>query len=235
MLPGKLQLVRLERGLTLRQAAKITGVTKETLSDLERGLRQPHPPTLYKIARGYGIPVRDLLQEEELIFSGEGKPPASEDRGGDPGSLPPLEVPEHLRWALEGSAPEEMEAWARDADTEDLWYLKATLDERARELHARGAKEERWAVHGRRSVIFWELRRRTPQPVAKITRFAPDENGRQRRPLVQWFVPEGKRDEQRARIEARLGTADYDEEEGEAEDVAQGAESLESIYAGTAG
>jgi transcriptional regulator with XRE-family HTH domain len=74
LVPGKLRLARIERGFTLRQAAKLTGVTKETLSDLERGLRQPHPPTLFKIAQGYGIPVKDLL-EEPVLVSGKDEAP----------------------------------------------------------------------------------------------------------------------------------------------------------------
>jgi transcriptional regulator with XRE-family HTH domain len=65
LLPGRLRLARAERGLTLRQAAKLTGVAKETLSDLERGRRSPHTPTLYKIAQGYEIPVRELLWIDE--------------------------------------------------------------------------------------------------------------------------------------------------------------------------
>jgi transcriptional regulator with XRE-family HTH domain len=56
-------VLRAERGLTLREAAALTGVTKETLSDLERGLRHPQDPTLAKIARGYGIPFEELLEE----------------------------------------------------------------------------------------------------------------------------------------------------------------------------
>jgi transcriptional regulator with XRE-family HTH domain len=66
LLPRKLLMARLERGLTLRGAAEQTGVSKETISELERGLRKPHPPTLYKIAQGYGIHVSDLLQEDQL-------------------------------------------------------------------------------------------------------------------------------------------------------------------------
>ncbi len=60
-LAARLRRVRLERGLTLRQAAEQTGVTKETLSDLERARRQPHPPTLRRIAQGYSVEIRDLL------------------------------------------------------------------------------------------------------------------------------------------------------------------------------
>ncbi len=62
LLPERLRMARMERGLSLRKAAKLTGVTKETLSELERGLRSPHPPTLFKIAQGYGLRVQDLLE-----------------------------------------------------------------------------------------------------------------------------------------------------------------------------
>jgi|SRR5215212_9876501 len=59
-LKDKLSLIRAERGLTLRKAAKLTGVSKETLNDLERGRRKPHLHTLHKIARGYGVAVETL-------------------------------------------------------------------------------------------------------------------------------------------------------------------------------
>jgi transcriptional regulator with XRE-family HTH domain len=59
----KLLMARLERGLTLRGAAKLTGVSKETISELERGMRKPHPPTLYKLAQGYEAKVSDFLEE----------------------------------------------------------------------------------------------------------------------------------------------------------------------------
>jgi transcriptional regulator with XRE-family HTH domain len=62
-LAHKVRVLRAERGLTLREAASLTGVAKETISDIERGLRHPHDPTLAKIARGYGVPVEELLEE----------------------------------------------------------------------------------------------------------------------------------------------------------------------------
>jgi transcriptional regulator with XRE-family HTH domain len=62
----RLRVLRAERGLTLREAASLTGVAKETISDIERGLRHPHDPTLAKIAKGYGVPVGDLLEEPAL-------------------------------------------------------------------------------------------------------------------------------------------------------------------------
>src|SRR5829696_3835821 len=59
----KLRVLRAERGLTLREAASRAGVAKETISDIERGLRHPHDVTLSKLARGYEVSVVDLLEE----------------------------------------------------------------------------------------------------------------------------------------------------------------------------
>ena len=80
-LSRRLRVLRAERGLTLREAASRTGVAKETISDIERGLRHPHDPTLAKIAKGYGVPVQDLLEEPEFSLAGkaEAPPPGPED------------------------------------------------------------------------------------------------------------------------------------------------------------
>ena len=73
-LPTRLRVLRAERGLTLRDAEHQTGVDKDTLSKIERGVRHPHDVTLAKIAKGYGVPVEDLLEEPALA----GKVEASE-------------------------------------------------------------------------------------------------------------------------------------------------------------
>src|SRR5215204_740265 len=62
-LPTRLRVLRAERGLTLRDAEHQTGVDKDTLSKIERGQRHPHDVTLAKIAKGYDVPVEDLLEE----------------------------------------------------------------------------------------------------------------------------------------------------------------------------
>jgi transcriptional regulator with XRE-family HTH domain len=69
----KLRVLRAERGLTLRDAASRTGVAKETISDIERGIRHPHDVTVAKLAEGYGVPIGDLL--EELVPAGKDKAP----------------------------------------------------------------------------------------------------------------------------------------------------------------
>ena len=67
MAPGpiavKLRVLREERGLTQEQAAKLTQVTPETLRALESGKRPPYMPTVTKLARGYGVPVEELVED----------------------------------------------------------------------------------------------------------------------------------------------------------------------------
>lgn len=60
----KLRVLRAERGLTLREAAALTGVAKETISDIERGHRRPRDITLGRIAAAYDANVGDLLEEQ---------------------------------------------------------------------------------------------------------------------------------------------------------------------------
>jgi transcriptional regulator with XRE-family HTH domain len=67
-LARKLRVLRVERGLTLREAEKLTGVDKDTLSKIERGLRHPYDVTLSKLAKGYGVPVEELLEERRSLY-----------------------------------------------------------------------------------------------------------------------------------------------------------------------
>ena len=60
----KLQVLREERGLTHKEAAELANVTPQTLIDLERGKRPPYMPTVTKLARAYGVPVEELVEEE---------------------------------------------------------------------------------------------------------------------------------------------------------------------------
>jgi DNA-binding XRE family transcriptional regulator len=68
MMPGaialKLRVLREERGLTHKEAAELANVYHETLIDLESGKRTPYMPTVTKIARAYGVSIRELVEEE---------------------------------------------------------------------------------------------------------------------------------------------------------------------------
>jgi transcriptional regulator with XRE-family HTH domain len=78
-LATKLRVLRAERGLTVRQVAELSGVAKETISQIERGERHPYDRTLAKLAHAYDVPVKELL-EEPVLASGaspKAEPPAS--------------------------------------------------------------------------------------------------------------------------------------------------------------
>ena len=74
----KLRVLRAERGLTLREASSRTGVAKETISDIERGIRHPHDVTVAKLARAYDVPVEDLLEEQVVAGKLEDGPSLEE-------------------------------------------------------------------------------------------------------------------------------------------------------------
>jgi transcriptional regulator with XRE-family HTH domain len=78
-LARKLRLLRAERGLTLVQAAELTGLTRGTISELELGRREAYMPTLHQIAEGYGVNVRELLLEEPIPTE-EAEAPETEER-----------------------------------------------------------------------------------------------------------------------------------------------------------
>ncbi len=60
----KLRALREERGLTHKEAAELANVSQWTLIYLENGKRAPYMPTVTKIARSYGVPLEELVEEE---------------------------------------------------------------------------------------------------------------------------------------------------------------------------
>jgi transcriptional regulator with XRE-family HTH domain len=72
-LATKLRVLRAERGLTVRQAAALSGVAKETISQVERGERHPYDRTLQKLASAYDVPLQELI-EEPVAPSSAGEP-----------------------------------------------------------------------------------------------------------------------------------------------------------------
>src|SRR5215212_6083103 len=80
-LPVRLRVLRAERKLSLREVTEQTGIQKATLSKLENGLAHPRDRTLAKLAEFYGVPLTELMQEEESTAP-LGKAPS------EPGLLP---------------------------------------------------------------------------------------------------------------------------------------------------
>ena len=60
----KLKVLREERSLTQKEAAELAEVSEVTLYRLESGKQTPYMPTVTKIARAYGVPLDELLEEE---------------------------------------------------------------------------------------------------------------------------------------------------------------------------
>jgi putative transcriptional regulator len=60
----KLRVLREERDLSQKEAAELANVSHWTLTALESGKRDPYMPTVTKIARAYGVPVEELVEEE---------------------------------------------------------------------------------------------------------------------------------------------------------------------------
>jgi transcriptional regulator with XRE-family HTH domain len=58
----RLRLARVESGMTLRQTEEETGLSKDTISRLERGTRNPQPLTIAKLAKAYGRTTEEFLE-----------------------------------------------------------------------------------------------------------------------------------------------------------------------------
>ena len=62
--PDRLRLERQRQALTQEELAHRAGITRLAVSQLERGLVQPRPPTLRKLAEALGIKPAGLLVDE---------------------------------------------------------------------------------------------------------------------------------------------------------------------------
>ena len=58
-----LRSIRAESGLSLSKAAELTGVSKAMLGQIERGESSPTIATLWKIAKGFHLPLTALIDE----------------------------------------------------------------------------------------------------------------------------------------------------------------------------
>ena len=63
-LAAKLIAARENAGFSQAQAGIASGVSRTTINQFERGAKTPTLATLYKLAKAYGVDVRDLLPRE---------------------------------------------------------------------------------------------------------------------------------------------------------------------------
>jgi len=68
-----LRKIRAESGLSLSKAAELTGVSKAMLGQIERGESSPTIATLWKIAKGFHLPLTALIDEFERVTGRAGE------------------------------------------------------------------------------------------------------------------------------------------------------------------
>jgi transcriptional regulator with XRE-family HTH domain len=137
-LASKLRVLRAQHGYTLAEASKKTGVDRGTLSNLERGVHAPYTPTLSKIARGYGVPVEELLEE-----------PALPGKAG----------------ALESGRPEQAESVVDLAYEAALKQTRQYQQAENRTLASEGQTQTEFARH--ENQVMLRLLKRNPDELAK--------------------------------------------------------------------
>jgi transcriptional regulator with XRE-family HTH domain len=133
-LARKLRVLRAERGLTLREAEQLTGVDKDTLSKIERGLRRPYDVTLSKLAKGYHVPVEELLEEPVPLAEAPSEADRLEEERLEADSP---QDPQQWKSILASVRRRQSEVEAKvgelialpDHSKDDLYQVKWTLDE----------------------------------------------------------------------------------------------------------
>jgi transcriptional regulator with XRE-family HTH domain len=58
--------IRLEKGKGISDVARESGVSEDTIRDLEQGRREPAAKTVSRLCKYYGVQARDLLAYEDL-------------------------------------------------------------------------------------------------------------------------------------------------------------------------
>ncbi|MDV2685000.1 XRE family transcriptional regulator [Alkalihalophilus lindianensis] len=65
LIGARLKSLRADRGYSLDQLSKLTGVSKPMLGQIERGESNPTVGTLWKVAKGLNVSFTSFLEEEE--------------------------------------------------------------------------------------------------------------------------------------------------------------------------
>ncbi len=77
----RIREIRAEKGWTVRRLAEESGVDKNTISEAERGKRNPNPITMHKLAKALEVEVRDLFPLGQPTLPLEDSPTPSTDGG----------------------------------------------------------------------------------------------------------------------------------------------------------
>ena len=69
MVARNVRFLREQRGLSLAELARQSGLAKQTLSNLEQGAGNPTVDTLFAVAAALGVPVTRLVAEREQVMT----------------------------------------------------------------------------------------------------------------------------------------------------------------------
>ena len=142
----RLRVARLEKGLTLREAAKVTGVDKATISAVERNKRKPFDVTLSRLAKGYGVSISQLV--EEPIGKEPGQPLKEKARewfqeaGGDRDLLHGMDDEAWEAYVENLDTPEEVSETYRKMQDERKMFQAFWMADRMQRPQAQGPRRE---------------------------------------------------------------------------------------------
>lgn len=69
MVARNVRILREQRGMSLAELARQSGLAKQTLSNLEQGAGNPTVDTLFAVASALGVPVTRLVAEREQVMT----------------------------------------------------------------------------------------------------------------------------------------------------------------------
>lgn len=121
---GSLQKLRLERGLSLKEASKLIGISLLTLCQAETMRRVPNPETMEKIEKFYGVSRNKLFPVEFLKLMKNRDKEEIEYAKTEINALEAYATKQTL-FLEESTSPDTMAMGAelRDKLSEAMWYL----------------------------------------------------------------------------------------------------------------
>ena len=113
-LGARIRRLRTEQGLSLSELARLSGVSKGYLSQVERSPQaRPSAATLFAVARALGTSVSDLFDGSDALEgegSGSDLPPGLAEFAAEV-DLPPADIEMLAAIRYRGSAPRNKEDW----------------------------------------------------------------------------------------------------------------------------